>query len=115
MTTEKILLSPREVAAHFGLSIRQLARWRRAGTGPPWYALTPRTTRYDPADVSAWLSGPTAAQPLQKKNDPPSSAPGEQPRHHPTDDRGRLAADVGQPVRSRTDFQAYRLDGRQKT
>ena len=41
MTTEKILLSPREVAAHFGLSIRQLARWRAAGTGPPWYALPP--------------------------------------------------------------------------
>ncbi len=57
MTPEKILLSPREVETIYGVPVRRLARWRRAGTGPPFYALTPRSTRYDPADLDVWLAG----------------------------------------------------------
>ncbi len=71
MTTEKILLSPREVAGQYGVPVRQLARWRRAGTGPPFYALTPRTTRYDPDDVQDWLSGFCLAQPRRSKEPDP--------------------------------------------
>ncbi|WP_281274809.1 hypothetical protein [Arthrobacter crusticola] len=41
MTQKKFLLRFREVAALYG---------------PPWYALSPRTARYDAVDFDAWLT-----------------------------------------------------------
>jgi predicted DNA-binding transcriptional regulator AlpA len=52
-------LSPARLAAEAHLTTGQLARWRRAGTGPRWRKLGsgPRSrVQYLRADVDAWLA-----------------------------------------------------------
>lgn len=63
--------NPTEAAAYIGVTVLQLAAWRKAGGGPPWLRLqhTPRdgrgaSVRYRPEDLDAWLRERLKAAPL---------------------------------------------------
>jgi predicted DNA-binding transcriptional regulator AlpA len=49
------LLTPQEVADHFGMSTAQLAQLRYTGRGPVYLSLSPRKIRYTEAAVEEWL------------------------------------------------------------
>lgn len=49
------LLTPEEVAEMLGISETTLKRWRLDGEGPPAVFLSPRTIRYSPEAVAAWM------------------------------------------------------------
>ena len=51
------LLTPQEVADHFGMSTAQLAQLRYTGRGPEFMNLSPRKIRYTEAAVTTWLEG----------------------------------------------------------
>lgn len=50
------LLTAAEAAAYVNVSIRTLARWRAAGSGPVVVKLSARTVRYRVADLDAWIA-----------------------------------------------------------
>lgn len=45
-----------EAAAHIGVCIRTLQRYRADGSGPEWSRIGPRRIRYMRQDVDAWLA-----------------------------------------------------------
>ena len=49
------LLTERQVAEHFGLTIHALRAWRHRGGGPV-FAKLGSAVRYRPADVEAWVA-----------------------------------------------------------
>jgi hypothetical protein len=49
------LISPRELAQRFKISLREIQSWRPRKIGPRYYRLSYAVIRYDPADVAAWL------------------------------------------------------------
>ena len=71
------LLTPEDVAAEIGVSLRTLSRWRTDGTGPPWIKAG-HHARYRPADVEAWLT-------RRQEPAPRRSHPGSAPRRRPSD------------------------------
>ena len=58
MSSETILLTPKEVAALIGCSIRKLERHRVAGDGPP-YAKLGALVRYPAGELEAWIRSRT--------------------------------------------------------
>lgn len=63
-TTTPIYMRPVEIEKHLGISVKQLARWRENGDGPPWYRIGggpgrgPRSQGmpwYKLAEVAAWV------------------------------------------------------------
>lgn len=53
------LLTEREFAALFGVSVRTAQEWRQTGQGPPFLKLSDKkrgVVRYDPADVQAYIN-----------------------------------------------------------
>lgn len=59
------LLGVDQAADYFGVTRRTLARWRKAGTGPAFCALAPRTVRYRVADLDAYAAQ-TRANPTEE-------------------------------------------------
>lgn len=53
---ETAWLAPAGAAAHLSLPVDLLNRLRRAGEGPPYTILGPRTRRYRIKDLDAWVS-----------------------------------------------------------
>lgn len=51
---EEPLMTAAAAATLLQIDATQLARWRSAGTGPPWIRVTNRCIRYRPSDVQAW-------------------------------------------------------------
>ena len=51
------LLTPQQVADHFGMSTAQLAQLRYTGRGPEFFSLSPKKIRYTEAAVEKWLQG----------------------------------------------------------
>ena len=51
-----VLLTPKEVSAHTGVSLDTLAQWRSQKRGIP-YLKVGRLVRYDPLDVQQYLAG----------------------------------------------------------
>ncbi len=49
------LLTELEVAGHLGISLQTLAKWRREGMGPTGIRLSRNVTRYNMADVDAYV------------------------------------------------------------
>jgi predicted DNA-binding transcriptional regulator AlpA len=49
------LMRPAAAAARLGLRPKTLERLRHCGTGPPYVLLTPRSVRYRPRDVEAFI------------------------------------------------------------
>ncbi|WP_458117262.1 helix-turn-helix transcriptional regulator [Arthrobacter sp. D2-10] len=49
-------MTPREVAEKHGVSIAELASWRRREVGPPFYNFGRNAIRYDMADVDEWFN-----------------------------------------------------------
>ena len=56
-TAPEPLLTTREVAEILGVNAVTLAKWRAAGTGPAFVQPAPRTVRYRPSAIDAWLDG----------------------------------------------------------
>jgi hypothetical protein len=52
-------ISPAQVSVIFGVSIQQLERWRRAGNGPAFVKLTPRSVVYSLAGVKEYFASRT--------------------------------------------------------
>lgn len=55
------LISPKNVARKYGVPTDELARWRRAGTGPQYYRISTRVIRYGTDDLDDWFTDPTNA------------------------------------------------------
>ncbi|ANJ25720.1 hypothetical protein ATC03_02020 [Agromyces aureus] len=55
MDVKHLLLTPREVSEWTGLSMGALAQLRYKGLGPSFIKLTPKTVRYIPEQVEAWI------------------------------------------------------------
>ncbi|WP_298255413.1 AlpA family transcriptional regulator [uncultured Arthrobacter sp.] len=55
------ILAPRDVAALYGVTTTELARWRRMGDGPSFYVLGRNPIRYDSDDVTDWFNDPDNA------------------------------------------------------
>lgn len=58
-TADPLLWSPKQAAAHLGISTRQLARWERDGVLPSECVHRPGGTRvkYRVAELRAWAAG----------------------------------------------------------
>lgn len=54
-TTLKPALSPKEAAARLHITVQELAKLRRSGTGPEHLRVGARTVRYLSGDVGEWL------------------------------------------------------------
>ena len=53
---QRILLSPREVEAIYGIPVPTLAYWRKHGTdGPKFLRIGPRRIKYRVKDVDSWV------------------------------------------------------------
>ncbi len=50
------LLTEQELAEHFNVEPTLLERQRKAGYGPPFIRIGPRTIRYRPEDAVQWLA-----------------------------------------------------------
>ena len=59
------LLTSSQVAEMLHITEEGLRRWRYRGKGPPCLRLGPRTLRYRPEDVAAWLE--EQADPITKE------------------------------------------------
>lgn len=55
------LISPKQVTQKYGVPTDELARWRRAGTGPEYYRIAPRVIRYGTDDIDEWFRDPLNA------------------------------------------------------
>ena len=54
MPTTVELLTQRQVAERFAVSISLLRKWRREGGGPPFVRFGSRLVRYRPEDLEKW-------------------------------------------------------------
>ena len=50
------LMSPRDVAGMYGVTSKELARWRQTNVGPPYFVLGRNTVRYNSGDVHDWFN-----------------------------------------------------------
>ena len=55
------LLSPRAVAARFGVTPKTLERWRSTGEGPRFVRVSRRVVRYRRADVETFIAARVVA------------------------------------------------------
>lgn len=55
------LVMPRQVAQKYGVSMMDLASWRRREIGPPFYNFGRNAVRYDMNDVDDWFNDPRNA------------------------------------------------------
>lgn len=63
MAEQQIHLKPDELAVRWGYSVRTLANWRAAGTGPEYVRVGPRRVLYPLDSVIRWESEHITAQP----------------------------------------------------
>lgn len=54
----KQLMTPQQVGAEYGVTVRELAEWRRKKIGPAYYVLGTRVIRYMPENVAQWFRDP---------------------------------------------------------
>ncbi|WP_458115955.1 helix-turn-helix transcriptional regulator [Arthrobacter sp. D2-10] len=54
-------MTPRQVVEKYGVSMMELASWRRREMGPPFYNFGRKAIRYDMADVDSWFNDPRNA------------------------------------------------------
>nr|WP_265447188.1 helix-turn-helix domain-containing protein [Flexivirga meconopsidis] len=52
-------VTPKELAAHLGMTESGLRGWRARGVGPKWVILAPKVVRYRRADVEEWIRAKT--------------------------------------------------------
>ena len=52
------LMTPQQVGAQYGVTIQELAEWRRNKIGPDYYVLGTRVIRYMPDNVDQWFRDP---------------------------------------------------------
>ncbi len=50
------LMTPKDVTAMYGVTSKELARWRHSNQGPPYFTLGRNITRYDVDDVGEWFN-----------------------------------------------------------
>ena len=50
-------LNPAQAAAYLGIAVSTLAKWRVAGSGPPFHRPRPRIVRYLRSELDAWFGG----------------------------------------------------------
>jgi DNA-binding transcriptional MerR regulator len=50
-------LAPKQAAAVIGISLRQLAAWRKKKIGPPWRQRETNRIYYLREDIEAWENG----------------------------------------------------------
>jgi predicted DNA-binding transcriptional regulator AlpA len=62
------LLTTKDVAAWFGMSVITLEIWRSKGKGPPFTKLTPRMVRYRRGDALNWLAKRTCTSTARNRN-----------------------------------------------
>ena len=55
ITEDRPLLNDVELAAHLGIKVSTLRKWRQTGNGVPWLKINGSLVRYRLADVSAYL------------------------------------------------------------
>ncbi|MDF9277417.1 helix-turn-helix domain-containing protein [Arthrobacter sp. EH-1B-1] len=55
-------MTPRQVAQKYGVSMVELASWRRREIGPPFYTFGRKVVRYDMSDVDDWFHDPRNAR-----------------------------------------------------
>lgn len=49
------LLTPAEVSKRTQVSVNQLRLWRKAGQGPPYVQMGPKSARYPEDMLDAWI------------------------------------------------------------
>lgn len=52
------LMTPQQVGAEYGVTVQELAEWRRKKIGPAYYVLGTRVIRYMPKHVDQWFRSP---------------------------------------------------------
>ncbi|MFJ2662669.1 helix-turn-helix transcriptional regulator [Arthrobacter koreensis] len=52
------LMTPQQVGAEYGVTVQELAEWRRRNIGPDYYVLGTRVIRYTPEHVERWFRDP---------------------------------------------------------
>lgn len=52
------MMAPKDVAELYGVTSKELAQWRRANLGPPYFTLGRNTVRYDSGDIEDWFNDP---------------------------------------------------------
>jgi len=52
-------MTPQQVGAEYGVTVQELAEWRRKKIGPAYYVLGTRVIRYLPENVDQWFRDPT--------------------------------------------------------
>ncbi|MSS00401.1 hypothetical protein FYJ28_16480 [Arthrobacter sp. BL-252-APC-1A] len=52
------LMTPQQVGAQYGVTVQELAEWRRRNIGPDYYVLGTRVIRYQPEHVDRWFRDP---------------------------------------------------------
>ncbi|WP_155853868.1 helix-turn-helix domain-containing protein [Arthrobacter sp. H5] len=52
------MMTPKDVAGMYGVTSQELAQWRRANVGPPYFMLGRNTVRYDAGDIEDWFNDP---------------------------------------------------------
>lgn len=55
MHDTEAMLTPKDVAQIYGISIATLSTWRATQQGPKWYRLGTRLVRYRKADMEQWI------------------------------------------------------------
>lgn len=49
------IMSPKEVAEFYGLSMATLSTWRTTGKGPKFFRMGARLVKYERSDIEAWI------------------------------------------------------------
>jgi hypothetical protein len=57
-----VLISPKNVEQKYGITVDELARWRRTSIGPEYYRIAPRVIRYGTDDLYDWFTDPQNAR-----------------------------------------------------
>ncbi|MGW9405859.1 hypothetical protein ACWGQ2_18060 [Arthrobacter sp. NPDC055585] len=52
------LMTPQQVGAEYGVTVQELAEWRRRNIGPDYYVLGTQVIRYLPENVDQWFRDP---------------------------------------------------------
>lgn len=53
--SDSIWLTPAQAAKYLGVAVSTLAKWRVAGSGPPFHRPRPRMVRYSRIEIDEWL------------------------------------------------------------
>lgn len=57
------MMTLKDVAGMYGVTSQELAQWRRANLGPPYFTLGRNTVHYASGDIEDWFNDPAKGVP----------------------------------------------------